>query len=229
VAELTILRVSVLSIQLQMTSQIPLLEIQPAANYRTKASPLRIFMRPWHILQWMRDPEESIRKVLKFGNRDGPLPFQADSLLFPSTWPPLQLLTIVAMIHVIQRTLPSPPRALLRNFCIQRVLYEEWFRILFKERRVALGAVVSVLSFLAKVRLVHSTFTVDGVAGVLLTPAILASLVAGWMNVVLCNERIVARKKRAAAVTPTIRGPAIYASDNLDSQWDGEHIWETNG
>jgi tryptophan-rich sensory protein len=185
-------------------------------------------MRPWHILQWLRDPEESIRKVLKFGYRDGPLPFQADSLLFPSTWPPLQLLTIVAMIHVIQRTLPSPPRVLLRNFCIQSVLYEEWFRILFKERRVALGAVVSVLSFLATARLVQSIFTVDGVAGVLLTPAILASLVAGWMNVVLCNERIVARKKRAAG-TPTIRGPAIYASDNLDSQWDGEHIWDTNG
>jgi tryptophan-rich sensory protein len=215
--------------QLQITSRIPLLGIQPAGNCHTKSSPLRIFLRPWHLLQWMRDPEESIRKVLKFGNnRVGPTPFQADSLLFPSTWPPLQLLTVVAMIHVIQRTLPSPPRALLRNFCIQSVLYEEWFRILFKERRVALGAVVSVLSFLATARLVHSTFTVDGVAGVLFTPAILASLVAGWMNVVLCNERIVARKKRAA-VTPTIRGPPIYASDNLDGQWDGEHIWNSNG
>lgn len=176
----------------------------------------------------MRDPEESISRMFKSGYRDGPLPFHADSLLYPSTWPPLQVLTSLAMIHAIQMTLPSPPKAMLRSFCIQSVLYEEWYRILFKERRVVLGAVASILSFLATVTFVHTAAAVDGVAGVLLTPGILASLVAGWMNLVLCNERIGTRKKRSNT-PPARRTPAIYAIDNLDGHWHEEHIMDTKG
>eukprot|EP00980_Cylindrotheca_fusiformis_P002906 scaffold675_cov103-Cylindrotheca_fusiformis.AAC.17 len=211
-------------LELWMTMRVPLLRIKPTASCHARPSPLQIFMRPWHILQWMRDPEESITRMFRFGYRDGPMPFQADSLLYPSTWPPLQVLTIVAIIHAIQRTLPSPPKEMLKCFCLQSVLYEEWFRILFKERRVVLGAIASILSFLATVRFVHAAGAVDGVAGVLLVPGILASLVAGWMNLVLFNERVVVKKKRPPAPPPPRRSPAVYGSDNLDFYWDDERI-----
>jgi tryptophan-rich sensory protein len=65
-----------------------------------------------------------------------------------------------------------------------------------REKRVVLGAVVSGVSFLAILNLVVAAFEVDGVAGFMLTPALLASLVSGWMNMVLYNERLVASQQR---------------------------------
>jgi tryptophan-rich sensory protein len=75
-------------------------------------------------------------------------------------------------------------------------LYEEWYRVFLWEKRIVLEAVVSGVSFLSILNLVVAAFEVDSVAGFMLNPALLASLVSGWMNVVLYNERLVARQQR---------------------------------
>jgi tryptophan-rich sensory protein len=180
----------------------PPLQICPVES-RNQYSPTRVFTRPWHLLQWMKDPEEWINNIARLNNnnrRGGRAPFQPDALLFPSTWPPLHVLSCVGMIRAIRMSLSlddslRSSSSIMRNACVQLALYEEWHRVFLQEKRVALGVVVQVVSFLALLNLVYVISMVDGVAGVLLTPALLASLVSGWMNIVLYNERALVQKK----------------------------------
>jgi tryptophan-rich sensory protein len=153
----------------------------------------------------MKDPEEWINNLTQRSannpRRRRCAPFQPDALLFPSTWPPLHVLSSLAMILAIRKsrttwTSSSGGIILMQDYCIQYVLYEEWYRVFLREKRVVLGAVVSGVSFLAILNLVVAAFEVDGVAGFMLTPALLASLVSGWMNMVLYNERLVASQQR---------------------------------
>jgi tryptophan-rich sensory protein len=218
---------------IKMTSRLLFFKIQPYFARHAQASPLHIFTRPWHILQWMKDPEEWISNIVKLSHSDKYLPFQADSLLFPSTWPPLQFLMNLALVHAIQRTLPgTPPRALLRYFCIQSVMYEEWYRLLFRERRVVLGAVLSVLSFLATAKFVHDAAKVDRLAIVMVFPALVAGLVSCWMNVLLVNERVLASKKRSPKIISKRRSTRSgnVVNDNWSSQWGSESrsVWDEN-
>ena len=169
------------------------LETEPVPIRKEQRSPLRIVTRPWHILQWMKDPEELITSFLRpSGNDSYHVPFQPDSLLFPSTWPPSHWLSIFAMAHIIQHSplgfsSPAIP-TVSKFFCLQYVLYTEWYRILFRERRVLLGVAWGSLYFLAAFKFVYSVATADGFAGVILIPNLLAGLVSIWMNCLLYNE-----------------------------------------
>ena len=165
-------------------------------------SPSRVFSRPWHLLQWIKDPKEWINNIAT-KRHSGDAPFQPDALLFPSNWPPLHVLSCVSIIRAICMNMAKKRNSgsLMRNTCVQLALYEEWNRVFLKEKRVALGAVVHIVLFLALLNLVFVITVVDGVAAVLMTPTVLACLVSSWMNILLFKERLLLQKKSSRRLT----------------------------
>jgi tryptophan-rich sensory protein len=178
----------------------------------SKLSPLSKFAQiPWKLLQKMKDPEEWINNMFRIASYKNNYPIQVspqrakvklDTLLFPSTWMPLRIWTCLIIIRAVRRTLDAssysgmessaPPFLvnrdqirIMRSFILQETLHCEWYRIFVKERRVALGAVVSFVALLSLLGIIHTVAVVDGVAAVALIPTLIASLVSGWMNVVL--------------------------------------------
>jgi tryptophan-rich sensory protein len=220
----------------QMTTYCPPFEIRTVEGTVEARENIgrRYFTRPWHILQWMRDPDMWISNIarLNHNNRRRYVPFQPDALLFPSTWPPLHVLTLLAMARAIRISLlrqePSTVYLLLRKFCITQVLYEEWYRVFLKEKRVALAAAVHGVFLLSLANLIYNAALVDGIAGLLLVPAKLASLVTGWMNIVLYNERVVSnsggRQQRGQHHHGKRQKPAtttnnLFMGNTEDSRW----------
>lgn len=190
------------------------------------------FTRPWHILQWMKDPETWLLNLTRlqrhpttrYHNHNnsnthntningsakptmsrrrgfgGSAAFRPDPLLFPSTWPPLHILSGMAMVHAIAQTLPmktgANTRILMQDFCLAVTILEEWKRIFLYERRITLGMVWSALSFAAFFVLACSAaIEVGWISAFLLLPIGLACLVSGWMNTVLYSERYVQTRR----------------------------------
>lgn len=63
----------------------------------------RVFTRPWHILQWMQNPDEWLSTLSLWSfEKQGSVaePFVPNRLLFPATWAPLRLLQIFTMAKV---------------------------------------------------------------------------------------------------------------------------------
>lgn len=166
------------------------------------------FTRPWHVLAWLRDPETWLLNLTRlqrhpsqytnkyYRRRRDFRPFQPDPLLFPSTWPPLHILSGMAMVHAIAQTLPmktgANTRILMQDFCLAFTMLDEWKRVFLYERRITLGVVWSALSFAAFFVLAFSAgMEVGWVSAALLLPIGLACLVSGWMNTVLYSERYV--------------------------------------
>jgi tryptophan-rich sensory protein len=178
-----------------------------ATSSDTLFSATTFFTRPWHILQWMKDPETWLLNLTRLQlhpaqfnkyhrrRRDIP-PFRPDPLLFPSTWPPLHILSGMAMVHAIAQTLPmktgANTRILMQDFCLAVTILDEWKRVFLYERRITLGVVWSALSFAAFFVLAFSAaIEVGWVSAALLLPIGFACLVSGWMNTVLYSERYV--------------------------------------
>lgn len=173
-------------------------------------SPADFFTRPWHILQWMKDPETWLLNLTRLqshppknhflrARRDLP-PFRPDPLLFPSTWPPLHVLSFAAIIHAIAQTLPiktgANTRILMQDFCLAVTVLDEWKRVFLYEHRITLGVVWSALSFAVFFVLAFSTgLEVGWISAALLLPMVFACLVSGWMNTVLYSERYVRNLK----------------------------------
>lgn len=122
------------------------LRIQVKADIQSARRLSRVFTRPWHIFQWMKDPEEWITTTLTSARRvplsntlqEQPQPFTADPILFPATWAPLRLLQMIGVAGAL-----SKPRV-MTQFLIQESLADEWYRMLVSERRVTLGLCVAV-------------------------------------------------------------------------------------
>ena len=211
---------------LQM-AKYPQLQIQAAGGNAKLYPPIRVFTRPWHLLLWMRDPEEWINNIATnpwlHQSHNRHRAFQPDPLLFPSTWPPLRVLSCFAVFHAMLTTLyrQNPPdiipvsmngggggggyvstgSIIMRLFGLQHALYDEWYRVFMKEKRVALAIFIHMISFLSLLALFYTVAVVDGISSILLLPSILASLFSGWMNTVLYWERREA--KRQGRKTPT--------------------------
>jgi tryptophan-rich sensory protein len=64
-------------------------------------------------------------------------------------------------------------------------MHSEWYRIFVKERRVALGAMISVIGFVSLLRMVSVVALADKVAAIALIPSVIASLVSSYMNAIL--------------------------------------------
>lgn len=67
-----------------------------AVNHPTRTSVRTILRRPWHILQWLQNPEQWI-SLLAIPERR---PFDPNPIAFPATWAPLRLLQMIAVAKV---------------------------------------------------------------------------------------------------------------------------------
>jgi hypothetical protein len=79
------------------------LRIQVGASHMHTGRSLaaRVFTRPWHILQWMKDPEQWISMISTPQTYvQQPQPFEPNPILFPSTWAPLRFLQMLAVAKV---------------------------------------------------------------------------------------------------------------------------------
>jgi hypothetical protein len=117
------------------------LRIQVNASHQSSRNLSRVFTRPWHILQWMKDPEEWITSI---ASPPAIQPFAADPILFPATWAPLRLLQILGVAQALSR--PN----VMRLFLLQVAFADEWYRTLVSERRVTLGLCVALCYLVCK-------------------------------------------------------------------------------
>lgn len=132
-----------------------------------------------------------------------------DPLLFPSTWKPFSVLMFLALSRAICRSFcgtASPSEVLgtlgdalctenkqyliMRSFIIQQALYSEWHRVFVQERRVALGAGISMAGLLALLWSVYSVATVDSIAAMALFPIVMARMVGTWINILMSYNHI---------------------------------------
>lgn len=93
------------------------LRIQVGASHMHTGKSLaaRVFTRPWHILQWMQDPEQWISMISTpqtYAQQQQP--FEPNPILFPSTWVPLRFLQMLAVAKV---------RAMWNQSCASLVQY----------------------------------------------------------------------------------------------------------
>jgi len=158
-----------------------------------------------HPIDWIRELEEwkyvsSIANV--FYHRGGKQKrirrdniFNPDPLLFPATWMPLRWLQIFAIAKAFS-TDPSGYRwclpeetssvnRLMKQYLVQKALYDEWNRVFLGEKRVGLGILVVTSYFVALLLMFCTTFTLDGGATAMLVPSVLAALLSGLMNIAI--------------------------------------------
>jgi hypothetical protein len=117
------------------------LRIQIQSTHSSTRNFNRFFTRPWHVLQWMNNPEEWIATVTSAPRLQ---PFSVDPILFPATWAPLRLLQMVGVAQVVFR------HNVMRLFLLQVALADEWYRTLVSEKRVALGLCTSFCYLICK-------------------------------------------------------------------------------
>lgn len=182
--------------------KFPALHVETVGSTNSQGllTPVTFLTRPWHILQWLKDPETwllNLTKLQRHPNRRRDN-FRPDPLLFPSTWPPLHILSAMAMVHTIAQTLPiktgANTRILMQDYCFAVTVLDEWKRVFLLEHRIALGLVWSAISFAAFFVLASSAaLEVGWISSALLLPVVFACLVSGWMNTVLYSERYVQR------------------------------------
>ena len=175
--------------------RFPALQLHPVAASAPNSK--LVLTQPWHILQWMKDPETWLLNLTRLQHRQrrptNNKPFRPDLLLFPSTWPPLMILSATAMVHAIAQTLPiktgANTRMLMQDFCLAVTILDEWKRLFLYEHRITLGLAWSAISFAAFFVLsVSAAFEVGWISCGLLLPIVFSCLVSGWMNAVLYSE-----------------------------------------
>ncbi|KAL3942510.1 MAG: hypothetical protein SGBAC_003322 [Bacillariaceae sp.] len=173
---------------MQFMRYLGLFEVRPERSYFPLLPPARIFKIPSPTIRWMYLFFGVVDNVLKVHSDEEAMSSQVISPLFPSTWPYFQLMNIVAMARLMKQCLPECPKALLIGFCLQAAVYEEWFRVFLKERRVDLGVVMSTASLLATTYFIYATASIDQLAAFMLLPFGLATVIATWVNFVLCGK-----------------------------------------
>ena len=219
-----------------------LLSIQPTQIYsndshnsmrsRRKRKRDTIFKVPWRFIQWMKDPEELVTKIIRVPHEDryyytarntkneskyptntraNDAPVKLDTLLFPSTWKPLIALTFFAVSRAICVSYSSPSSSIsssrdhryiiMRSFVVQETLYSEWYRVFVKERRIVLGAGISVVGLMCLLWSINSVANVDRIAAFLMIPTLIARLVSGWMNILLYYNRCITSRPDSFADT----------------------------
>jgi len=177
-----------------------ILSIQPTQirnDSQKSISKRNILHIPWLFIQRMKDPEEWVKSLIRSSNnestypitrlkrRDGKDSIKLDTLLFPSTWRPLIVLTLLAMSRAICVSYTSSSHStssnsrqyqylIMRSFVVQESVYSEWYRVFVKERRIVLGAGISIIGLMSFLWSIYSVANVDRIAAFLLIPALIA-------------------------------------------------------
>jgi tryptophan-rich sensory protein len=163
------------------------LSVGPNPVSKTAKQRRRALLRPWNILEWMRDPDQVVKEILKTTSSSLDLkPFHPEPLLFPVTWMPFRLLQFVAVLREMRTPVMGN---IMRRLLIQQVLFDEWYRSLMKEKRVALGVGLSCLYGLSTISLYWSVGSVNGLSALLMLPVVLASLVSICLNSYIYIDR----------------------------------------
>ena len=153
-----------------------------SAKNRRKA-----LLRPFNILEWMRDPDEVVKKVLRTTGTSMVLkPFHPEPLFFPITWIPLRALQYIAVLREMRTPVMGQ---VMRRLLIQQALFDEWYRVLMQEKRVALGLGVLCLYSISTFFLYWTVGSVNGLSALLMLPAVLSSILSIWMNCYIYLDR----------------------------------------
>lgn len=173
-----------------------------AVQHTKKVRLWKAVIKPWHILQWMQNPEEWISMIAEPERK----PFNPNPFLYPMTWIPLRLLQMVAVAQVAA-TEPADYmwcsgevdqiRPLIRKYLLQLALCDEWVRVFIREKRIGLGIVVAIAYYFAMLSLLVSSAMINGKATILMIPSLVANIISTWMNIVeFINRRATRRKNR---------------------------------
>ena len=147
----------------------------------------RALLRPFNILEWMRDPDEVVKKVLRTTGTNLVLkPFHPEPLFFPVTWIPLRALQYIAVLREMRTPVMNQ---VMRRLLVQQALLDEWYRVLMKEKRVALGLGVLCLYSISTFFLYLTVGSVNGLSALLMLPAVLSSILSIWMNIYIYLDR----------------------------------------
>lgn len=179
------------------------LRIQADRPPQRRTSVSKIFTRPWHILQWMQDPEEWISMI---STPEVHQPFDPNAIIFPMTWISLRLLQMFSVAKVLSTEPPGykwcsadvdqVPR-LMKQFLVQFALVDEWYRVFLGEKRVGLGICVVVCCGFAMLAMIVTSARITGFPTLFMMPSFLAVIVSGWMNIVIFWNRMEFRRKQA--------------------------------
>lgn len=177
------------------------LRIQVDASHfsttRRRSVVARVFTRPWHIFQWMQDPEAWVSMMATPSSPREP--FEPNPILFPATWLPLRLLQLMAVTSAITSAKNlKTARGLMKRFLIQTALTDEWHRVFINERRVALGSCIGLFYLISELVLTIAVATVYPTASVVMIPTCLAIVVSVWMNLVIFWNRLEKKRQDAA-------------------------------
>lgn len=178
------------------------LRIHVAASHfsttRRSSVVARVFTRPWHIFQWMQDPEAWVSMM---ATPSSPLiePFDPNPMLFPATWLPLRLVQLFAVASAMSSANDlSIARGLMKRCVVQTALTDEWHRVFINERRVALGSCIGLLYLISQLFLAIGVAKIYPTAAVAIVPTCLAIVVSVWMNVVVFWNRLEKKRQDAA-------------------------------
>jgi hypothetical protein len=140
-----------------------------------RPSKRQVIRNPWHILQWLRDPDQWISEFAS-SRRDSAAqlkPFHPDPLIFPVTYEPLRILQMVTIAKEMALN-KSMMHSIMRQVLIQQAMGDEWFRVLLLERRVTLGIVVMVGYIWSTFSLFWTAARASYLSALLLLPSLLA-------------------------------------------------------
>jgi len=180
-----------------------------AVHHPTRSSFRKLFMKPWHILQWFQNPEQWVSLIAIQERR----PFDPNPIVFPATWAPLRLIQMIGVAKVAatepmdyiwcpssQDQLPK----LMKLYLIQLALCDEWCRVFIGEKRIGLSLVVAFVYSFAMVSLIITCVSMNSKASVLLIPSLIAVIVSTWLNLVVYFNRYTNRRKSSKTVSTPI-------------------------
>jgi len=176
------------------------------------------------LLQWMKDPDRYLTAIAT-SRRDNARcwnkPFTPEPLLFPSTFPPFNILRNIAVAKAMATSssiYPHSRNLIMRQFLFQHALMDEWHRVLMEERRVGLGSFLIALGFVATSFLFVSIALVDSVSAVLMLPWLVATFSSGWMTLFCYWERRRARARQNLIVVPVLTKKGRYRRNSLGTK-----------
>ena len=172
----------------------------------------QVFVRPFHIIQFMQDPAQWLN-MISTPQVTKPPAFVPNPLIFPITWGPLRIIQIMGLATVMctdpcdfsttfslsrAAASTSNTQKLMRQFLTQLALGDEWCRVLIEEKRVGLGIVIVICYFFAILQFIISAATINLTASIWLLPSLVAAVVSGWLNIVIFWNRMEGKRKEEA-------------------------------
>jgi len=122
------------------------------------------------------------------------LSFDKNTLIFPVTWVPLQLLQMI-LVTQVAATEPNnyfwcskeveQISKLMRQYLFQFSICHEWHRVFMVERQLGFGVFLSITYFIAVLAFMITSASINGKVTLFMIPSFFAIIFSSWMNVVM--------------------------------------------